>query len=45
MVLIYHVILQDQVIKRSCNFMGKSPSKRITILQSLVVIVTLVVKS
>ena len=26
-ILVCHVILQDQVIKESCNFIRKSPSK------------------
>ena len=27
MILVCHVILQDQVIKDSCDFMDKSPSR------------------
>ena len=43
MILVY-VILQDQVIKGSCDFMGRSPSKKVTILPSLVAIGTLLVE-
>ena len=44
MILVCHEILQDQVIKRSCNFMGRNPSRYVTILPSLVVIDTVVVE-
>ena len=27
MIIVYHVILQDHVIKGSCDFMDRSPSK------------------
>ena len=36
MALIYHVILQDYVIKGSFDFMDRSPSRQVTILQCLV---------
>ena len=36
MVLVYHVILQDHVIKASCDCMGGSHSRHITILPCLV---------
>ena len=45
LVLVCHVILQDHVIKQSCDFLGRSPSKPVTILQNLVAIATLVVES
>ena len=44
MVLVCHVISLDNVIKRSCGFMSRSPSKQVTILQSVVAIATLVVE-
>ena len=44
MILVCHVILQDHVIKRSCDFMDRSPSRKVTILPSLVAIGTLVVE-
>ena len=37
-VLVCHVILQVHVIKVSCNYKGKSSSRKVTILPSLVVI-------
>ena len=42
--LMRYVILQDHVIKGSCDFMGKSQSVWITILPSFVAIGTLIVK-
>ena len=36
--LVCHVILQDQVVKGSCDFMGGSHSWQVTTLQSLVII-------
>ena len=36
--LVCHVILQDQVMKESCDFMGESPSQYVTNLLSLVAI-------
>ena len=44
MVKICHVITQNHKIKGSCDFMGGSPSWKITTLLSLVVISFLVVK-
>ena len=44
MVLFYHLISKDHMIKRSCDFMGKTSSRQVTILQSLVAIATLVVE-
>ena len=44
MVSVCHVFLQEHVIQRSCDFMGRSQSKQVTILPSLVVIGTLVVE-
>ena len=41
MILVFHVISKDHVIKVSCDFMGKSLSRKVTILQSLVPIGTL----
>ena len=38
MILVCLVISQDQVIKGSCDFKGKSPSRQVNILPSLVVI-------
>ena len=42
MVLVCHVISQDQVSKGPCDLMGTSLSRKVTILPSLVAIVTLV---
>ena len=36
MVLVCHVIFQDHVMKASCDFMGRSLSRQVTILQSKV---------
>ena len=44
MLLVCRVISQDSMIKRSCDFMGRIPSKQVTILQSLVAVATLVVE-
>ena len=44
MVLVCHVILQDHVIKGSCNFMGGNPSWQVIALPSLVAIAVLVVE-
>ena len=44
MALACHMILQGYMIKRSCNFMDRSPSKQVTILHSYVAITTLVVE-
>ena len=44
MVLVCHMVLQDPMMKRLCEFMSRSPSRQVTILQSLVVIATLAVK-
>ena len=44
MVLACHVILQDHVIKGSCDFIGRSPSRKIIIQPSLTAIGTVVVK-
>ena len=44
MVLVCPVISQDYVTKRSSNIMGRSPSMLVTMMPSLVVIGTLVVK-
>ena len=44
MALVYHVISEDYVIKESCHFMGRNPSRLVTILPSLVVIGTLIVE-
>ena len=44
MILACHVISPDHVIKQPCNFMGRSPSRQVTILQSLMAIATLVVE-
>ena len=44
MVIVYHVILQDHVIKGSCDVMDRSPSRWVTILPSLVFINTLVLE-
>ena len=38
-----HVILQDHMIKGSSDIMGRSPSRYVTILPSLMVIATLLV--
>ena len=44
MVLVCHVILQDHVIKGSCDFTGRSPSRLVSILSRLVTITILVVE-
>ena len=44
MVLNWHVILQDHVIKQSCDFMSRSPLMQVTIQQSLVALATLVLE-
>ena len=44
MVLACHVISQDDLTKQSYDFMGRSPSKEVNILQNLVAIATLVVE-
>ena len=44
MVLVCQVASQDHMIKRSYDFMGRSLSKQVTILQSLVAITTLLVE-
>ena len=44
MVLACHVMSQDHVIRGSCDLMGSNLSRWATILPSLVVIATLVVK-
>ena len=40
MVLVCHVISQHHVIKRSYDFMGRNPSKLLTILQRLLAAAT-----
>ena len=45
MVLVCYVSSRDHVIKGSCDYMGRSPSRLVTILPSLVVIGTTVVKT
>ena len=42
MILVNPVILQDHVIKGSCDFLGRGLSREITILPSLVAIGTMV---
>ena len=44
-ILVCCMILKDHVIKRLCYFMSRSPLRQVTILQSLVAITTLIVKS
>ena len=44
MILDCHVISKYYVIEGSCNFIGRSPSKLVIILPSLVAIVPLVVE-
>ena len=44
MVLACHVISQDHIIRRSCDFIASNLSRWATILPGLVVIATLVVK-
>ena len=44
MVLFYHVISQEHVIKASCDFTCKSPSRQVTIVPSLVTVGTVVVE-
>ena len=42
--LVCHMILQNHVIKRSCNTMGRNPSRLVTKVPSLVAIRTVVVE-
>ena len=42
--LVCHVILQDHVVTRSCDFVGESPSWYVTTLQSLVTIGIVIVE-
>ena len=44
MVLVCHVILQDEVIKELCELIGTIPSKYVIILPSLVAIGTAVLE-
>ena len=44
MILGYHVISQDHIIKGSCDFIGRNPSRYVMILPSLVAIGTVVVE-
>ena len=44
MVLVYHMILQNKMLKGSFDFMGRNPSRQVTILPNLVTIGTLVVE-
>ena len=42
MVLACHMISQDHLIKASCDFISRSPSRQVIVLPSLVVISTVV---
>ena len=42
MILVCHLIFEDHVIEVLGDFIGKSPSRQVTILSSLVALVTLV---
>lgn len=44
MVLVFHLTVQDHVIKDSSDFMGGCPCRRINILPSLMVIGTYVME-
>ena len=44
MILGYQVISQDHIIKGSCDFIGRNPSRYVMILPSLVAIGTVVVE-
>ena len=44
MVLVCHLILQNHAIKVSCDFIGRSPSREVIILPSLLTISILVVE-
>ena len=44
MILVRHVILQDHVIQKSCEFMGRIPLRYVTMLPRLVAIGTVVVE-
>ena len=44
MVLVFHVISQDHLIKMSSDVISKSPSRQVTILPSLVTVDTVVVE-
>ena len=40
MVLVYHMILQNKMLKGSFDFMGRNPSRQVTTLPNLVTIGT-----
>ena len=42
MVLVCHIISQNNVIKQLCDVTGRSPSRQVIILHNLVAIATLV---
>ena len=42
MVLVCHMISQDRVNKESCDFIGRSPSRKVIILPGLVSMGTMV---
>ena len=44
MIFVYHVTLQDHMIRALYEFMVRSSSRQVTILQSLVALGTLVVE-
>ena len=44
MILVCHVIFQNHVIKRSCDFIGRSLSRQVIIVPSLMATETVVVK-
>ena len=44
MILVYYVISQEHMIKGSCDFIDRSPSRQVTILPSFAAIDTVVVE-
>ena len=44
MTLMCHVMLQDHVIKGSCDFMGKNQSRQVSIVPCFAAIATLIVE-
>ena len=40
MIFVCHVTLQDHVIKGSCDFINRSLSRQVTIMQSLMAVTT-----
>ena len=45
MILVYHMISQDHMIKESCDFIGRSPARLVTILPRKVAKNAVIVKT